>query len=121
MNKKIVLAKLTTLLDDIPRLKTLPLKNQEYNIWDQKVRENIKNTFGNASPEYIRYKGDFNLKYAHTDEEKNQAYIDFLNQRETALKSIIEELKKSTFQKIWNEFKDFIASIIAKIITERTK
>jgi hypothetical protein len=112
MEKKRELALLESLLDEIPRLKKLPVKNSEYHPWDQKVKEILKKTFGNTSPEYIRY-NKFNLKHVHTNEEKQQAYIDFLCQREMALKSIIQEQKKTIFQKIGHFF-DYLWQVTVK-------
>jgi hypothetical protein len=120
MNKKRALTLLEKMLDEIPRLRNLLHENKEYKTWDQNVIKLIKETYGNNSNEYARYNGAFLLTYAHTEQEKQQAYINFLNQRETALKSIIQG-NKTLYQKIWNEIKDIITSIIAKFAAEKTK
>lgn len=91
MDTVIALTLLERLLDEIPRLKRLHYKNQEFEAWDQRVREILKEAFGVNSSEYARYNGVILLKYAHTEEDKQEAYIDHLNQRVAALKSIIEK------------------------------
>jgi hypothetical protein len=110
---------LESALDDIPRLKGLVCNNQEFPAWDRKVKEILRNAFGTRSKEYMRYDGIHSLMRVNSGEEKQQAYVDFLNKRETALKSIIQTTKdnKSGCQKIWDGCKNFLATIIA----EKTK
>ncbi|MFC1938606.1 hypothetical protein ACFLWM_00410 [Chloroflexota bacterium] len=119
------LSLLENLLDEIPRLKRLHHKNPEYNLWDETVEEILRGTFGNMSNEHTRYKGIILLKRVHTEEDKQQAYIDFLRKREAALKSIIKEHKtireQNKYQKIWGGCKDFVATIIAKFLAEKAK
>lgn len=84
---------LERLLDEIPRLKRLPSYNQEFDTWDQRVREILIETFGKKSNEYVRYDGLVLLKRAETAEDKQQAYLDHVTQREAALKSILQRQK----------------------------
>ncbi len=114
MDKKKARELLKQALNEIPRLKGLHCKNPEFYPWDQRVKEILRETFGNNSNEYARYNGIILLKRVHTEEDKQRAYIDCLNQREVALKSIIQKHeilgaeekpvtndKKSIYQKIW--------------------
>ncbi len=81
------------LLDEIPRLKSLAYnpKNAELRTWDERVKSIIKEAFGSDSKEYTRYDGVVLLKHVNTQEEREQAYVDYVSQRETALKDIIKE------------------------------
>ncbi|MBL7119642.1 MAG: hypothetical protein ISS53_03035 [Dehalococcoidia bacterium] len=81
---------LERLLDETPRLKRLPSYNQEFEPWDQRVREILTETFGKKSNEYVRYDGILLLKRGKTAEDKQQAYVDHVTQREAALKSILQ-------------------------------
>jgi hypothetical protein len=87
------LALLKRLLDDVPRLKRLASspKNAELPTWDDEVKRTIKETFGRNSKEYARYDGIFSLKYVKTQADKELAYIDYISQREKALRDIIQE------------------------------
>jgi hypothetical protein len=116
MGKNKALSLLESLLDEIPRLRRLDYKNTEFNTWDQRVKEILRETFGGTSKEYTRYNGIMLLKHVYTEEDKKQAYIDFLNKREAALKSIIEKYKT-----IGDRCKDFAANVIAKFLAEKTK
>ena len=84
------LNRLERLLDEVPRLKRLPCYNQEFDAWDQRVRETLTETFGKKSNEYVRYDGILLLKHVKTAEDKQQAYVDHVTQREAALKSILQ-------------------------------
>jgi len=105
MAKKIdkkVISQLQAYLDMLPHYRNLDPHNKEFSYWNQQLIDYLIANFGNTSAEYIRYDG---VKLAwlteNTPEAQRQAYIDSLNKKETVLKAIIEELKKSIFEKIW--------------------
>jgi len=78
-------------LDDIPRLKRLSSHNQEFPLWDERVRGVLAEAFGLQSNEYARFDGIIILKRVETSEEKKQAYVDHVAQREAALRSIVQQ------------------------------
>jgi len=78
-------------LDDIPRLKKLSSHNQEFPLWDERVRGILAEAFGPRSNEYARFDGIIILKRVETSEEKQQAYVDHVSQREAALKDIVHQ------------------------------
>jgi uncharacterized protein (TIGR02391 family) len=78
-------------LDDIPRLKRLSCRNQEFPLWDERVRGILAEAFGPQSDEYARYDGIFLLKRVETAEEMQQSYVDHVAQREAALRSIAQQ------------------------------
>ncbi len=84
------LALLGRSLDDIPRLRRLSCRNQEFPLWDERVRGILVEAFGRESNEYARYDGNLVLKRVETPEEMQQAYVDHLCQREAALKDIVQ-------------------------------
>ena len=87
------LALLERLLDDVPRLKRLASnpQNAELPTWDNEAKRIITETFGPDSKEYARYDGIFLLKKVEIQADEEQAYIDYISQREKALKDIIQE------------------------------
>jgi hypothetical protein len=117
-DKKIVIVQLENLLGYISHLKQLPHHNKDYKPWDDEVRKFLIDTFGDTAKEYMRYEG---LRLAksvnNVPEEQQQAYIDWLNQRETALKSIIEEHKISRYQKV-GQFFDHLWQVTVKNTVE---
>ena len=119
MDKKIAISQLERLFDEIPRLENLLPKNSEFPNWNNRVKDIIKKTWGNNSKEYNLYDGVLLLKIINFDNRQTdmkQAYLDTLNQRKTALKAIIEEHKKSIFDKIWYYFIDLWRETIAGVI-----
>lgn len=87
------IALLEQLLDNVPRLKRLAStpKNAELPKWDNEVKRIIRETFGSDSKEYARYDGILLLKWVKTQADKENAYIDYVSEREKALKDIIQE------------------------------
>ena len=137
MNKKVRL--LTELSNRVPHLKQLHHDNNEYQIWRDKVLITLENLFGKFSREFNKFWVGCRTYDPHeSEDEKQQKYIDRLNRDESNLKAIIDmqeikaELNKVLrFQrflrfskdlsiKIYHESKDFLATIIAKFIKERT-
>ena len=88
-------ASLEACLDHVPRLKSLAYnpKNPELTQWNAEVERILIDTFGQDSKEYARYEGIHILKRINTREEKEQAYIAYISQREMALKDIIKSTK----------------------------
>jgi uncharacterized protein (TIGR02391 family) len=80
-------------LDDILRLMRLSSHNQEFPLWDERVRGILAEAFGPQSDEYARYDGILVLKRVKTAEEMQQAYVDHVAQREAALRSIVKQHK----------------------------
>ena len=94
-----VVALLKRLKDDVPRLKRLASnpKNLELPAWDKEIIRIIKETFGSDSKELIRYDGSHLLRRVNNQQEKEQAYIDHISQREDALKDIMRCLNNGLF------------------------
>jgi hypothetical protein len=107
---------LESLLERIPSLRSMLHHNENYKPWDDTVRKVLADYFGNTSKQYLRYEGHrLAILVENTHEEQQQAYIDWLNQREAVLKEIIQELKRSKFEKIWNYFIDFWHATVSAI------
>ena len=120
-DKKIAVVQLENQLDYISHLKQLMHHNQDYKPWYEAVTKILNKTFGNASTELMRFEGCKLAKSVNNiHEEQQRAYIDWLNQCESVLKSIIQELKNSFLKKVWYEVKDLLASIIAKYVAQKT-
>ena len=117
MNKKQVISMLESLLERIPSLKQMLHHNKNYKPWDNTIRKILIDYFGNTSRQYLRYEGHrLAILVDNTHDEQQRSYIDWLNQREIVLKEIIQELKRSKFENIWNYFIDFWQTTIKAIV-----
>jgi len=72
------------------------------------------------SQEYRQFASLTQLFRPTSDAERQEAYNSYLDNKEIALNSIINRYEP-WYKKIWHESKDFIATIIAKIIAEKSK
>jgi predicted nucleotide-binding protein len=87
-NKAIVLLKECLL--EITQLKNLPLDNQEYPLWRDKVLDILEERFGKQSIEWERF-ARARIGRSSAWEPQQEDYISEINMRETALKSIIQK------------------------------
>jgi len=55
-----------------------------------------------------------------SDTKRQEAYNSYLDYKEIALNSVINKYE-TWYKKLWHESKDFIATIIAKLVAEKTK
>jgi hypothetical protein len=121
MDRKQAIGMLESLYNRIPSLRSMLHHNENYRPWDDTVRKVLANYFGNTSEQYLRYEGHrLAILVENTHQKQQQAYIDWLNIREKILDDIINELKRSKFEKFWDYFIDFwqvtIKSIFEGII-----
>ena len=118
-------------LNEISHLRELPCDNEEFKLFRYNVKDIIEAVFGKDSPEYKRIPimPIETLTFPKAEAQVKQEYDERLDGYQTALKSIIQKHEKIGFEKtpvtickkIWNECKDFIATIIAKFMAEKTK
>jgi len=80
----------------------------------------LKEVSGRSSWAYRQFTGFTHLYRPTSDEERREAYNSYLDNKEVALNSIIKSYEP-WYKKIWNEVKDFIATVIAKFAAEKTK
>ena len=135
MDKKKAIESLKKALDELPHLRTLTLNNRCFDLWCHKVSDILEETFGKTSTEYDRFNRAVTVSFpTYTNKEKQKEYNRHLDEYETALKSIIQKYelpymkgnsatndKISICLKIWDGCKDFVATIVAKFIAEKTK
>lgn len=107
-------------LNEIPHLRRLPYKNQELKPWYDKVSNILKEVSGKRSWEYGQFAAITQLFRPTSDTEKQEAYNSYLDYKEIGLISIINKYEP-WYKKLWRDLKDFIATIIAKLIAEKTK
>ena len=132
MDKKEAIKFLQEQLVEVARLKKLPHDNQEYPLWSNVIKGVLETVFGLGSFEYKTFY-DAGIWRGYVPDSEIM-YIETLKKRKTAIKSIIQKNeklgieekpagndKKSIYQKIWYEVKEFIASIIAKFLAEKSK
>jgi hypothetical protein len=130
MGSRKAIAALTRLLNQIPELRKIEYGNEEYDSWHYEVRDKLENYFGRNSVEYRRFTERWRSWDRNASKkEKQEEYLKKLNKDETILVSIIRRLEdrpkyyflKVVFSKrIYLELKDFIATIIAKYMKEKT-
>jgi hypothetical protein len=136
MDKNKAMELLKQCLDEIPGLREKQYDNQDFKLLVSKIRNIIKNGLDEDDYKTLDFVQD---KYFPDELEIDnllleQNYLAKLSDYEVALKSIIQKYelrgieekpvtngKKSIRNKIWNEVKDFIATIIAKFAAEKTK
>jgi hypothetical protein len=117
MRKKQAISMLEGLFEKIPSLKQMPHHNENYKTWDDAVRKILKDYFGNTSKQYLRYEGHrLAILIENTNEEQQQAYVDWLNNRENVLEEIIKDLNRSKFEIFWNYFIDFWQATLKAIV-----
>jgi uncharacterized protein YqfB (UPF0267 family) len=127
-------------LAKIEHLRGLPCDddsdNKDFKLLRYNVRDIIEVAFNKDSSEYRRIPimSINTLTFEKTEEERKQEYNKSLDSWELYLESIIQKYEKLGFenttvandkrpfyQKAWYEVKDFIASVIAKFLAEKTK
>jgi len=143
MKKSKEIKLLQELLDRIPNLKQLNHNNDEYQKLLAQVRVTLEYLFGKYSNEYKRFQNSLCFYEFHpfgTEDVKQQDYLFSLNAYESSLKYILERqktkeklnkalrvkrflrfIKERLIIKIGYEVKDFITSIIAKFLAEKSK
>ncbi len=76
-------------LNEIPKLKTFAWGNQEFKLWRDKILDILEAAFGRKSTEYDRFSSAWPHAKGYVSRQKE--YLDELEMRETALKSIIQK------------------------------
>ena len=120
MDKKKARELLKQALNEIPHLRRLHHKNQELKPWYDKVCNILKEVSGRSSWEYSQFAGLTQLFRPTSDTKRQEAYNSYLDYKEIALNSVINKYE-TWYKKLWHESKDFIATIIAKLVAEKTK
>ncbi len=120
MDKKEAIDSLKQALTEIPHFRRLYPENREVTQWYNKVRNILQEVFGRSSWEYNRFVGSTQLFMPPSEAERQEAYNSYLDYKEIALNLIINKCE-SRYKKLWHESKDFIATIIAKLVAEKTK
>jgi len=132
-----LMARINKLLRKISHLGTLDYGNQEYTAWHYEVRDTLEALFGMDSVEYRRFTAKWQSWNQFDSELERQArYLKKLDEHRTDLMSIIQRQgikkiseRKKILQRVksylilkpWHELKDFIATIIAKFLAEKSK
>jgi hypothetical protein len=128
--------RLNELCKKIPDLKRLNHRNQEYPLWTDNIKDTLEAGFGENSIEYKRFTAIKHIYYSGlaTEEERQAIYLQDLEVDERNIKSILERqeiIKISTFKcitkwlksplnRVYYESRDFIATVIAKYLKEKT-
>ena len=120
MDKKKARELLKQALNEIPHLRRLHRKNQELKPWYDKVCNILEKVSSRTSWEYIQFTDLTQLPRPTSDAERQEAYNSYLDYKEIALNSIINKYEP-WYKKLWHELKDFITTIIAKFVAEKTK
>jgi len=134
MDNKRAIELLKQKLNKITELRTRTPEKQQYKSWFGEVCNILGLKFGIPSREYDNFARAVSVDYpVYTNKEKREKYNKELDAYETELKSAIHKVeleieentatndKKSIYHKIWGECKDFVATIIAKFMAEKTK
>ena len=120
---------------ELEHLRTLRHGNKERWRWKNKVNVVLEATFGKDSDEYKKLNPKILLGFLGlSDAEEQRDYLRDLDDYEAKIKEIFDKYeilgvgkksivndKKAIWRKIWDECKDFVASVIAKFIAEKTK
>lgn len=78
-------------IEEIPRLRELHYKNQEFQLWRYKVEDVVKGGFDDSSDEYKRFRASYGaISLFGTEESWQREYLGRLDRYETALKSILQ-------------------------------
>src|SRR3990172_630284 len=90
MDKAEALSKIRQYVQEVDRLRQLPRKNQEYQLWKDKVKDILEAGFGRASGEYERFaRAVRSVRIQDSEEGFQQEYQEWLTAYETALESIL--------------------------------
>lgn len=78
-------------IQEIPRLKQLNRKNDEFPLWQQKLKDVLEAVFGKDSTEYFRFVWAVTSYSAGSEEYLQKEYVEHLGKYEVALKSILQK------------------------------
>lgn len=91
MEKKEALERLREYRNEIDQLKTLKHHNQEYQLWENRVKVVVKAAFGEHSDEYIYVSQYPRINIYWTDVEKQEEYIRTLQEYYVGITKILEK------------------------------
>ena len=119
MKKRIAKDLLKQAINKIPYLKTLPPENAELGNWRTEVCRILEETFNRNSWEYSKFIYIIAFSMPKSDAEKKEAYNSYLDEKGKSLEEIIDRCKP-WYEKLWPELRDFIATIIAIFLKQKT-
>ena len=82
--------------NEIPLLRIFSEVNESYVLWDDKIKQILKEAFGPNSPEYAEFLWSGLFQFGRTFQDKQNYYLNCLNEKEICLKKLIQkyEVKK---------------------------